>query len=243
MKIELVAISELDGSAFCRVEKQIYSLEPPYNSQNRVKVDENGLGKAILHYGFSSTHKEFSDWESLIDYLNSAVKETRKAKSLHISNIDLNKDIIDLAPVEILERYLTRIEQKLIPNRQFDHAENILLTMINSGNVRKHNDILKKAVALLGKVIEKRKPMKIEEDMTLAICICKKKGSITPLFLSTSGQFLYLKDVAEEITETGKVCVFDINEAQRFKKWAEFESQDKVKKEEMYIAPLQTCRL
>lgn len=146
MNIKLVGISELDGAAFCKIKDQIYFLDPSY--KDLLKINEDGFRRAMVHYNYSSMQKDFSNWKSLINYLNTAVKKARKEKGLNISDEDLNKDIIDLAPVEVLERYLTRIEKELFPNKKFNNTEKILSTMLMSKNVKSYDHIFKKVVIL-----------------------------------------------------------------------------------------------
>ncbi|MBF0475663.1 MAG: hypothetical protein HQK59_07465 [Deltaproteobacteria bacterium] len=134
MSIVLLAYFDLDGSAIVKIDSELLLARPPFEKRHIIKVDETTLGMAILRFGFFSTEKLFPDWEALIEFLQAQVAEAHKASGLDLSKVDVSQDIIDLAPPEILDRYLDRIERELIPTRRFDHAEAVLMAMIKSDN-------------------------------------------------------------------------------------------------------------
>ncbi|MBF0509858.1 MAG: hypothetical protein HQK57_13155 [Deltaproteobacteria bacterium] len=134
MSIELLAYFDLDGSAIVKIDFELLLVRPPFEKRHTIKINETMLDKAVLRFGFFSTEKMFPDWETLIQFLNAQVAEAHKARGVDLSKVDVSQDIIDLAPPEILDRYLDRIERELIPARRFDHAESVLMAMIKSDN-------------------------------------------------------------------------------------------------------------
>ncbi|MBF0550362.1 MAG: hypothetical protein HQK60_07495 [Deltaproteobacteria bacterium] len=134
MNINLLAYFDLDGSAIVKIDSDLLLARPPFEKRHIIKINETMLDKAVLRFGFFSTEKMFSDWETLIQFLNAQVAEAHKARGVDLSKVDVSQDIIDLAPPEILDQYLDRIESELIPARRFDHAESVLMAMIKSNN-------------------------------------------------------------------------------------------------------------
>ncbi|MBF0531312.1 MAG: hypothetical protein HQK55_18990 [Deltaproteobacteria bacterium] len=134
MNMKLLAYFDLDGSAIVKIDSDLLLARPPFEKRHIIKINETMLDKAVLRFGFFSTEKMFSDWETLIQFLNAQVAEAHKARGVDLSKVDVSQDIIDLAPPEILDQYLDRIESELIPARRFDHAESVLMAMIKSNN-------------------------------------------------------------------------------------------------------------
>jgi len=156
VKITLLAYSEFDGSAIIKLDGRLELVRPPFKSGNIASLDEKDLRYAILHLGFLSSALEYDSWVALIEFLNDKVREAGKIRGDDLSDVDVLRTLIDVAPHEALERYLDRVRDEFIPSRKLDHAESVLLTMIESDAVRESKTLTQKITQLLRSVMEAR---------------------------------------------------------------------------------------
>lgn len=149
MKLKLEAISPAEGIGIVRTGKTLRLLRPPYVWSDTPELAENSLRDAILRHGFSACEKQFDSWKDVIEFLNEQVVIVRRALGKEIPDSVSGRDVIAVAPPEILNSFLDRVEAEIIPQRLFDHAENILLAILITGVGARHPEVGVRAATLL----------------------------------------------------------------------------------------------
>lgn len=153
--IKLLAFLPLDGSAIIERESILFFICPPFEKQNLLRIEKKVLDKAILRHDFCVADKCFKTWDALISFLDAKVHEARLQQGQNLSEMNLGREIIDCAPPEILNRYLDKIEHELVPFHQFEQAEAVIYTMLESDNPPKM--IRSRAVKLSKRITLQRK--------------------------------------------------------------------------------------
>ncbi len=156
MRLRLEAISVPDGVGIVRSGQTLRLARPPYLLINSPVISEDSLQEAILKAGFSASNVGFQNWEELIRFLNSKVVEYRERQGRPIPNSISPKDIIDMAPPEVVNGFLERVESELIPQHHFDHAEAILLAVLSNQSLLERPMVLTRATQLLRLIKEAR---------------------------------------------------------------------------------------
>lgn len=149
MKLRLEALSPPDGIGIIRAGQTLRLVRPPYSLAESPVLAEDSLQDAILKHGFFASQREFEDWHGAIDFLKRQVVESRRVVGREIPESISNNDILDVAPVEVLNDFLDRVERELIPQRLFDHAENFVLAVLASTACTHYPDVFSRAVKLL----------------------------------------------------------------------------------------------
>lgn len=149
MNLELEAISSAEGIGIFRDGSLLRLVRPPYQLKDCPVLPEDALQDAILRHGFFAAQETFSSWSEAIEYLNQQVIKTREAMGRQIPEQIPGDDILIVAPNEVIHTFLDRVEQELIPNKLFEHAENFLLALMRSGRLDDQPEMLKRAVNLL----------------------------------------------------------------------------------------------
>ncbi len=161
MKIKLIAIAPEDGWAFFSQADNIYLLRPPYTKERLVQVSEDIVEKAIFHHGFESDEISFDNMAELVNYVEERFVEIAKARVKEVPRLEELREILEFADEAVLDRFLTRTENELIPQRAFGPARAIatdllrLDKIINNPRMRERAlDILKKCNFLQQKLYD-----------------------------------------------------------------------------------------
>lgn len=157
MTLIVEAMSPAEGIGIIRCGQSLRFVRPPYTLAGSHVLAEDSLQDAILKHGFSSSDKQFQTWEEVIAFLNEAAAAFRRALGKEIPEEIPGQDIIDIAPPEVLNAFLDRIEKDLIPQRLFDHAEGLLLALLKSKAWTRQPEIVNRAAELLQRNGESRK--------------------------------------------------------------------------------------
>ncbi len=147
--LTLLAAALEDGWAFVKDGTQIRLIRPPFKKNSCFVVPERTVEKAVHSYNFAFMEHEFADWLGLVKFLKEQLIEARKAKGQIVPTLDSIKDVLHYAPSHTLIAYLNRIESELLPNHEFDAAEDLLITLINLDSVRDDKVLLSRATAML----------------------------------------------------------------------------------------------
>jgi hypothetical protein len=149
--LTLVAASYDDGWGFVEHDNRFLLIKPPYLRAQVSSVTQSVINKAIEHYGFSVAQETFEDWADLVRFMKTKFLERRRTRDSAPVGDNVSRDLIASAPPYILENYLRRIEEELIPQQEWQAALDILITLIDVDAV-KHNQQLSHAVARLIKL-------------------------------------------------------------------------------------------
>ena len=155
MSLKVEALSPMEGVAIIRIGGTLRLIRPPYKLRDCPELPDGSAQDAILKHGFLVSEQQFASWDQAIDYLNHHADESRRAVGNLIPDSIAGRDILELAPQEVLDDFLNRVERELIPQRLFDHAENFLLTLLESDVLARHPELGRRAARLLRRNKEK----------------------------------------------------------------------------------------
>lgn len=141
MTIKLEAISPLEGIGIIRTDHSLRLIRPPYLLHESSVLNEETLRDAIVRHGFSGSGIEFISWEDAITFLNEQVIVSRRSLGKAIPEHISGTEILNVAPPEVLNAYLDRIERELIPQSLFDDVEDFLVAFLASNEIRCHVEI------------------------------------------------------------------------------------------------------
>lgn len=151
MKLKLEAFFPAEGVGIIRSGNTLRLARPPYTLQGSPNLVEASIEDAILRHGFHASQQEFDNWEEAIGFLNQQAFETRQSAGQKIPSSTSGKDILDVAPLEVIHSLLDRVEYEIIPQRLFDHAEDFLLATLTS-SAQRWPEVVKRAADLLHRI-------------------------------------------------------------------------------------------
>ncbi len=122
--IRLLALAPEDGWAFVRSAERILLLRPPYGKRRHRYVEESTVARAVAVEGFAAADQIFPGWPALFTFL----EERFLAGRLPLPALapESFERILRHAPRSTLESLLDRIENELLPGRQWDAAGELL---------------------------------------------------------------------------------------------------------------------
>jgi hypothetical protein len=120
-------------------------------------LPEDSVQDAILRHGFSAAQEQFDNWKDAIVFLNQQAVAARRSLGKEIPDAISGKDILNVAPSEVLSSFLDRVEREIIPQRLFDNAEDFLLAFLASRALGHQPELGARAAALLQRNKEARK--------------------------------------------------------------------------------------
>lgn len=123
--IRLLAIAPEDGWAFVRSAERILLLRPPYGKRHHSAVEESVVARAVAVEGFEAADQAFPDWSALFAFLKERFLAGRPPLPSALAPETVER-ILRHAPPSSLDRLLDRIEQELLPDRQWDAAGELL---------------------------------------------------------------------------------------------------------------------
>jgi hypothetical protein len=165
MSLKLEALYPPEGVGIVRKGQTLRLIRPPYLLHDSPSLPEDSVRDAILKYGFFASGQEFPSWEEMIDFLNSQVVESRRALGKEVPEFLQDTDLLDVAPKEVIANFLARVEEELIPQGLFEHAENLLLALLKSDALARDPEFARAAANLLSinKESRARAEAKVEE--------------------------------------------------------------------------------
>lgn len=155
--LELLALAPEDGWAFVRTGESIWLVRPPYSRSDYCPVSEHALEKGVTRHGFSACERGFADWRELVDFLNEEVRKSREARGEQIVREGLGAQMMQFAPVDVLDRFLGRVETELLPSGSWEPAERLLIDMLRLPQVHQNPRLLARVSDLLGRTVTARK--------------------------------------------------------------------------------------
>jgi hypothetical protein len=147
--LEVIATAKEDGWAFVKKDEQVFLVKPPYRASNLIPVSEDVIPKAVTSQGFHWIHQEFNDWEGVVASLRAGLKEAHDAVLGHVADADLQRELLEDAPMDILEGYLRRTEEELLPNHEWRAATTVLTVLLKLDSIRNNPDLFRHTVSLL----------------------------------------------------------------------------------------------
>lgn len=135
-----------EGTAVAREGDQLRLLRPPYTDVP--VLPREVLADAIMRCGFSPSSMEFNSWEEATAFLNAEVAETRRAQGEELLEIE-DSDLLSVAPIEVVQAMLAKVEEEVIPQNSFEVAQRFLISLLDSDVAHTHPDVARRAVDLL----------------------------------------------------------------------------------------------
>lgn len=157
MKINVIAMAPCDGWAFITKEKKIFLLRPPYVSSNLSEVSEKVVENSIGKYGFKECDLTFDNMGEVIRFVKDQFIESRKILGIKVPSHDELKDLLKYFDDDVLQEYLRRAQEELIPEGKLDAAESIALEIMKLERVKDNPRMQEMAVDILEKCKQKRK--------------------------------------------------------------------------------------
>jgi hypothetical protein len=143
---KIVAAAYEDGYGFIEEEAGIYLIRPPYISQNKRPASMENVELAIKSYGFARENWVFDDWDSLIQHLTLQLIEKRKEMKASAEQI---RQIVRLEPESEVIKWLDKVEQVLIPNREWNASRNLLTNLLKNKVMSSNRALLDRCADLL----------------------------------------------------------------------------------------------
>lgn len=156
--ITVMALDRIDGWLFARDGERIRLLRPPYRLTEAEVVADSVVARAIMHHGYAACARELATWAEVVDFVQGEVSAQRRADGRALPGEGMGRMLLKTATVSMLERFLERIEDELLPREELDAAERILLAMqAESPRVQETSDLVRRTAALLERVRARRK--------------------------------------------------------------------------------------
>jgi hypothetical protein len=149
MTFELEAACPAEGIGIVRSRGTLRLVRPPYALSDAAVLPEESLQDAIARHGFHAARQQFASWEEVIAFLESETVSARRSVGKMIPDSIAAKDILDVAPLDVLTRFLDRVEREVIPQRLFEQAEDFLLALLESNAPSRYPQTSNRAVELL----------------------------------------------------------------------------------------------
>jgi hypothetical protein len=158
MKIRLLAIAPEEGWAFFSQSGQsgavdkIYLLRPPYTKESLVEVAKEIVEKAVFHHGFEACEDiPFDNLAALIAYMERRFVEIEEAQGKGMPSLEELRGLLEFADDDVLNMFLTRTEDELIPQRAFGPARTIATDLLRLDTVIANLEMRQRALDILDK--------------------------------------------------------------------------------------------
>ncbi|MEI6542211.1 MAG: hypothetical protein WCL60_01730 [Methylococcales bacterium] len=152
MSITLEAFSPVDAVAIIRSNQDLRLCRPPYKQNNTIKVPESAIEDAVLNYDFHASGASFENWAAVIHFLNQQLIAYRESSGRPVPETLNMIEILDVAPLTVLQNFLKKVENELIPERQFAHAKHFLIALLKSHATQEHPELITTAANLLEQI-------------------------------------------------------------------------------------------
>ncbi len=152
MSFILEAFSPADGMAIVQTGQRLRLIRPPYRQSNAIELPKSAIQDAVLNHEFHVSSRQFDSWETVIVFLNQQVVEYRQSQGHPVAGNLNNVEMLDVAPLEVLQSFLDKVESQLIPQGQFEHAENFLLALLECNAAETNPHLVVRAGKLLNRI-------------------------------------------------------------------------------------------
>ncbi len=163
--LDLLAVSFEDGWAFVKRGTRILLTQPPYLGSNLSWVDETTVEKAISQYGFVTANESFEDWSTLVSFLKEKFVAARR--KLGLEGAAHIEELLEHAPNYILRDYLQRVEEQLLPRREWRPALNLLTQLTRLDSVKADGELLARTLRLIAKTVNAMEEYSLQRQRLL----------------------------------------------------------------------------
>jgi hypothetical protein len=152
MDIILEAFSPFDAVAIIRTKQCLRLCRPPYKQINAIELPESAIEDAVLNHDFHASGASFDSWAAVIDFLKQQLMAYRESCGRSVTETLNNLEMLDVAPLTVLQGFLKKVENELIPQRQYAHAKNFLLALLKSNATKENPELITQATNLLEQI-------------------------------------------------------------------------------------------
>ena len=199
--LTIVALLAAEGTAIVKSEQGYRLVRPPYTLKDCPFVGEAAVEIAVLQENFVVKSQDVPNWPSLINYLIAQVITFREASGKGLPGPDVATELVELAPIEIIDSFLERIEKQLIPSQALDHAENLLIAILRSKAVSSNWDRMLRAVELLEKI-------KAVRQNSIRVMTRIVDTGVAAENIRASGDLPLIEYIADKIRNRGSIFDF-----------------------------------
>ena len=157
MNFILEAFSPADAVAIVQTGQRLRLFRPPFRQSNAIELPKSAIQDAVMNHGFHVCGRQFDSWETVIAFLNQQLADYRQKHGHPVAETLDNLEILDVAPLEVLLGFLDNVEYQLIPQGQFEHANNFLFAMLESSAAKQNPNLMARTGKLLRQIRQVQK--------------------------------------------------------------------------------------
>jgi len=146
--LRLIALAPEDGWACIETDKGTFLLRPPYVRDSLVPISGSTVENCVSAHGFLSEDVTFSDWQGLVRHLRQRIEECRPDRRA-VSTRELGNKFFASASPDDLDAALNYVENELLPQQSWSHAQAILTAVLRIPLVRQNDSLYDRATRLL----------------------------------------------------------------------------------------------
>ena len=152
MNFILEAFSPADAVAIVQTGQRLRLIRPPYRQSNAIELPNSAIQDAVINHDFHVCGRQFENWETIIAFQNQQLADYRQKHGHPVAETLDSLEILEVAPLEVLQGFLDNVENQLIPQGQLEHANNFLFALLESGASKANPDLTIKAGKLLKQI-------------------------------------------------------------------------------------------
>jgi hypothetical protein len=160
MKFKIIAAAPDDGWGFVSEEEKIFLLCPPYTSSDKIEVSMKVVENAIHIRGFEECDITLDNPNEVVRSLKEMYIESKRKRDIDPPSSEKLKEFLKYATDDVLQGYLNRAYNELIPEGKLDAAEAIALDLLDLENVQHNTKMLSIATDILKKCRQEREGLK-----------------------------------------------------------------------------------
>ena len=160
MKFKIIAAAPADGWGFVSEEEKIFLLRPPYTSSDKIEVSMKVVENAIHIRGFEECDITLDNPNEVVRSLKEMYIESKRKRDIDPPSSEKLKEFLKYATDDVLQGYLNRAYNELIPEGKLDAAEAIALDLLDLENVQHNTKMLSIATDILKKCRQEREGLK-----------------------------------------------------------------------------------
>jgi hypothetical protein len=159
MSVVLRAISVPDAAAIAAIDGRLRLVRPPFTLGSSAELSDADIEEA-LNRNYESANREFTSYRDLVAFVRQTHEEWAAKMGLPLGGNVSAAEFISNVDVTIVRDVLQRIQTDLMPAGLYEQAEELLLAIIGSKDLKEQEDVQQHARSLLNQCITHRHPVK-----------------------------------------------------------------------------------
>jgi hypothetical protein len=158
MTIILRALSVANSAAIAAIGGRLRLVQPPFTLASSAELGDADLSDAIQRCGYELATREFASYRDLVAFLRHAHEDWANKMGFPLGGSVSAVEFISEIDAAIARDVLNRIDNDLISAGLYDQAQELLLAIIQSRDLKEVQDVQERAVSLLARCHEHRGP-------------------------------------------------------------------------------------